>query len=232
MVDYRRGGPPPTAEGFFWYAGGQGAHLPFDHQVESGPTAPLAQPLPLAEQVIGNRFAVLPMEGWDGTSDGRPTAEVRRRWQRFGESGAKLIWGCEAVAVRADGRANPNQLMILPETLGDLAAARELLVKTHEAHFGRSDDLLIGLQLTHSGRFCRPHDKRLEPQILYHHPILDKKFGLPPGGPLMSDAEIDRLVDQFVEAACMAHAAGFAFVDIKHCHGYLGHEFLSALDRP
>ena len=24
----------------------------------------------------------------------------------------------------------------------------------------------------------------------------------------------------------------FAFVDVKHCHGYLGHEFLSAVDRP
>jgi 2,4-dienoyl-CoA reductase-like NADH-dependent reductase (Old Yellow Enzyme family) len=232
MADYRRVAALKTAEDFQAYAQSHGANLPFDHQLAAGPSSPLAQPLRLADQVIGNRFAVLPMEGWDGTTDGRPTDQVRRRWQRFGESGAKLIWGCEAVAVRADGRANPHQLMILPETLGELAAARALLVATHEAHFGRSDDLLIGLQLTHSGRFCRPQDKRLEPQILYHHPILDKKFALPPDGPLMSDEEIDRLVDQFVEAARMAQAAGFAFVDVKHCHGYLGHEFLSAVDRP
>ena len=32
--------------------------------------------------------------------DGRPTDLVRRRWRRFGESGAKLVWGGEAVAVR------------------------------------------------------------------------------------------------------------------------------------
>ena len=26
--------------------------------------------------------------------------------------------------------------------------------------------------------------------------------------------------------------AGYQFVDVKHCHGYLGHEFLSAYQRP
>ncbi|MBL8890641.1 MAG: hypothetical protein JNL67_11745 [Planctomycetaceae bacterium] len=30
----------------------------------------------------------------------------------------------------------------------------------------------------------------------------------------------------------MAQTAGFDYVDLKHCHGYLGHEFLSAVDRP
>ena len=41
------------------------------------------------------------------------------------------------------------------------------LVDAHREKFGRSDDLLIGLQLTHSGRFCRPSDKKkLEPKML------------------------------------------------------------------
>ena len=52
------------------------------------------------------------MEGWDGDADGSPTDLVRRRWRRFGESGAKLVWGGEAVAVTHDGRANPRQLVI------------------------------------------------------------------------------------------------------------------------
>jgi 2,4-dienoyl-CoA reductase-like NADH-dependent reductase (Old Yellow Enzyme family) len=30
----------------------------------------------------------------------------------------------------------------------------------------------------------------------------------------------------------MARDIGFRFVDLKHCHGYLGHELLSARDRP
>jgi NADPH2 dehydrogenase len=232
MAEFRRVAAFKNAQDFLNYAEAQDAHLPFDEELEQGATAALAQPCQLGNQTIGNRFAVLPMEGWDGTTDGRPTDLVRRRWQRFGESGAKLIWGCEAVAVRPDGRANPNQLMILPETVGALAETRELLVKAHEERYDRSDDLLIGLQLTHSGRFARPHTKTLEPAILYHHPLLDRRFHLPSDSPMLSDEEIDRLIDDFVAAARLAQEAGFAFVDLKHCHGYLGHEFLSAVDRP
>jgi 2,4-dienoyl-CoA reductase-like NADH-dependent reductase (Old Yellow Enzyme family) len=47
----------------------------------------------------------------------------------------------------------------------------------------------------------------------------------------MSDDEIRQLIDQFVAAAVLVQKAGFDFVDLKHCHGYLGHEFLSAVDR-
>ena len=68
---------------------------------------------------VGNRFAVLPMEGWDAEPDGRPSDLVRRRWRRFGESGAKLVWGGEAVAVRRDGRANPRQLVLDRATVDD-----------------------------------------------------------------------------------------------------------------
>ncbi len=39
-------------------------------------------------------------------------------------------------------------------------------------------------------------------------------------------------MDAFVQAARRRQRAGFDFVDVKHCHGYLGHEFLSAVDRP
>jgi len=207
--------------------------LPFDEQVESGAGAPLATPCALGSRTVGNRFAILPMEGWDGTTDGRPTDLTRRRWQRFGLSGAKLIWGGEALAVRPDGRGNPNQVMILEETARDVEELRGLLVKTHEDRFGRSDDLLVGVQLTHSGRKSHPNVKlRLEPTILYHHPIIDSASGVAPDAPVMTDGEIAGLVQEFVRAGVLAQRVGFDFVDIKHCHGYLGHEFLSAVERP
>jgi 2,4-dienoyl-CoA reductase-like NADH-dependent reductase (Old Yellow Enzyme family) len=210
-----------------------GIDLPFDEVVTTGADAPLARPLRRPTGTVGNRFAILPMEGWDGTEDGRPSDLTRRRWRNFGLSGAKLIWGGEAIAVRHDGRANPNQLLLNETTLPDIAALRELLVTTHRQHFGDTDDLLIGLQLTHSGRFARPNDKRrLEPRIVYRHPYLDSRFGVHDDTPLLADDEIARLIEDFVRAARLARRAGFAFVDVKHCHGYLGHEFLSAVDRP
>lgn len=207
--------------------------LPFDDSVETGPESPLGRPFERGELgTIGNRFCILPMEGWDGTTDGRPTDLVRRRWRNFGLSGAKLIWGGEAVAVRHDGRANPNQLVSTDDTLGDLADLRELVETTHREHFGRTDDLLVGLQLTHSGRFARPNDKtRLEPRIAYRHAVLDGRAGIDDDGPLLSDDDLRQLIDDLVQAAKRAKTAGYAFVDVKHCHGYLGHEILSGYDR-
>jgi len=218
---------------FYGYLNSIGVSLPFDDEVNSGPGSPLAEPYILDDRVIGNRFAILPLEGWDSTNDGKPTELTRRRWQRFGLSGAKLIFGGEAAAIRQDGKGSPNQLMISEENVGDIAGLRELLIKTHEKHFSSNKDLLVGLQLTHSGRVSRPHSmKNPEPKILYHNPVLDQRFGVTTDTPVMTDGEITRLIEDFIKAARLAQRAGFDFVDIKHCHGYLGHEFLSAVERP
>ena len=172
------------------------------------------------------------MEGWDATADGAPSENTIRRWQRFGRSGGKLIWGGEAVAVSHEGRANPNQLLAAPQTQQALAHLRTELRREHILTTGTDDGLVIGLQLTHSGRYCRPNEHtRPEPRILYRHPYLDRRLKLPPDYPLLTDGEIESIIEDFHRAAFMAWQLGFDFVDIKHCHGYLGHEFLSAHTR-
>jgi 2,4-dienoyl-CoA reductase-like NADH-dependent reductase (Old Yellow Enzyme family) len=207
-------------------------HLPCDDELNYGGSSPLAQPIDKNRIHLGNRFAIQPMEGWDGTTDGRPTDLTFRRWKHFGASGAKLIWGGEAVAVRHDGRANPNQLAINKNSKEDLSALRETLVTQHHTATGSITDLLVGLQLTHSGRYSRPNaHHQPEPKILYHHPILDRQLGITPDQPVLSDADIRGIVEDFCKAAILAQDAGFDFIDIKHCHGYLGHEFLSAYVR-
>ena len=213
-----------------------GLDLPCEDSIITGVDSPLAEPV---EQVlingkrIGNRIAAQPMEGWDGTTTGGATPEVVRRWQRFGESGAKLIFGGEAMAVRPDGKANPNQLVIIEQNKADLAKLRLTLMEAHQKLYGQTEDLVIGFQLTHSGRFCKPTDKfRLEPRVAYRHPILDRKFGVVSDSQLWTDAEIERLIEEYVKAAKIAWDIGADFVDIKHCHGYLLHEFLSAFTRP
>jgi len=223
-----------NAQSFRKYTESLEINLPFDETLQTGDNAPLAQSYKLKSgHQIGNRFCILPMEGWDGTEDGQPTEFTKRRWMNFGRSGAKLIWGGEAVAVRHDGRANPNQLMIQDHTLSGLADLRTSLVNIHREQFGTTDDLYVGLQLTHSGRFARPNLKtRLEPIILYHHPLLDEMFGVDPKLPVLTDVEIEDLIAEYVRAAKQAREIGFDFVDLKHCHGYLGHEFLSSYSRP
>jgi NADPH2 dehydrogenase len=233
-IPYMRVARLKTVEDFRKYVSELGIQLSLDDALEAAPGSPLAQRYTLKTgRVIGNRFCILPMEGWDGTADGHPTEYTLRRWINFGRSGAKLIWGGEAVAVRHDGRANPNQLMINEHTLTGLANLRQNLLDAHRTNFGNSDDLLVGLQLTHSGRFARPNVKtRLEPMILYHHPLLEQIYKTDPDLPVMTDMQIEDLIGEFIRSARQAYVLGFDFVDLKHCHGYLGHEFLSARSRP
>jgi 2,4-dienoyl-CoA reductase-like NADH-dependent reductase (Old Yellow Enzyme family) len=232
--DYPKAGSLDGVTGFRNYVQSLGLDIPCDDIVAHGPQSPLAQPVEVDGMTIGHRLAVHPMEGWDCERDGRPSDNTRRRWTRFGLSGAKLIWGGEACAVRPDGRANPKQLIMTAESQSDIARMRESVIVAHRQATGEDgDDVVIGLQLTHSGRFCKPNDNtRFESIIAYRHPLLDRKFGVPADRQPISDDEIKRLIEDFVIAARRAQQCGFQFVDIKHCHGYLAHEFLSAVDRP
>ncbi len=231
-MSYPRIASLKTAEQFQQHIASLNIELPFDEEIFTGADSPLGKPCHSLEGTIGNRFCILPMEGWDGETDGRPSDLTRRRWQNFGLSGAKLIWGGEAVAVQPDGRANPNQLMLNQQTLSDIAELRTLLLAAHQEHFGKTDDLLLGLQLTHSGRFARPNGKTVaEPRIAYRHPLLDSRVNVQDDGPVLTDDDLQRLIDAFVNAAVLAQSVGYSFVDLKHCHGYLGHELLSGFDR-
>jgi 2,4-dienoyl-CoA reductase-like NADH-dependent reductase (Old Yellow Enzyme family) len=113
-----------------------------------------------------------------------------------------------------------------------LGLLRETLVAAHLEACGSTDGLLLGLQLTHSGRFSRPNEKtKPEPRILYHHPFLDDRVSIDESYPVLTDQEVRGIIADFQSAARLAYDLGFDFVDVKHCHGYLGHEFLSAHTR-
>ena len=136
------------------------------------------------------------------------------------------------MAVRPDGRANPNQLIINKENQRGISELRDILLNAHQEKFGNTEDLAIGFQLTHSGRFCRPNEKfTYEPKVAYKHPILDEKFKVQGEQDVLTDAELDELVIEYVQATRIAREVGADFVDIKHCHGYLLHELLGAHTR-
>ncbi len=204
--------------------------IPLDDHLPPASDSPLNQPFQFANRTIGNRCCVLPLEGWDCLTDGRATAITHRRWQRFGLSGAKLIWS-EAAAISPDARGNPCQLIVNQSNLDDLAGLRQTLIDSHAQQFQRTDDLFIGLQLTHAGRYCRPDGLQPKPNIAYHHPILDRQLNLKSHPPITDD-QIEQIIADFITAAQLAARAGFDFIDIKTCHGYLLHEFLTAHHRP
>jgi 2,4-dienoyl-CoA reductase-like NADH-dependent reductase (Old Yellow Enzyme family) len=209
-----------------------GRALPLDESILTrGAGSPLAQTLQVGDRTVGNRWCIHPMEGWDANQDGSPSTYTLRRWRNFGRSGAKLIWGGEAAAVQPGGRANPHQTLATASNRAGLAALLEALREGHRELGESLDDLLVGLQLTHSGRFSKPHDHaRSEPKIAYHHPLLDEKFGIDrkDASVVWTDTELEQLSDDYVAAARIAAEVGFQFVDVKACHGYLLHEFLSA----
>lgn len=196
--------------------------------------APLFRPVAIGPLRAGNSLCIQPMEGCDGTLDGRPDELTFRRYQRFGGGGAKLIWG-EATAVLEEARANPRQLLIQEQTAPDLARLLNECRRAHRTAFGSDDDLVIGLQLTHSGRYSYRR-----PLLAFHDPILDprtvadKATGrtVDADYPLLSDDDLRRLGDRYVSAARLAARIGFQFVDIKQCHRYLLSELLAAKTRP
>jgi 2,4-dienoyl-CoA reductase-like NADH-dependent reductase (Old Yellow Enzyme family) len=188
--------------------------------------SPLWQPLEIAGRRLGNRWCIHPMEGCDGELDGRPGELTFRRYQRFGGGGAKLIWG-EACAVTRESRATPRQLWLNDQTVGDFARLVETCRQAHRQAGETDGDLLIGLQLTHSGRYSYPR-----PLLATYDPLLVGRSGVTAETPLLSDEELLRLVDAYVAAARLAVQAGFDFLDIKQCHRYLFSELLGARNRP
>ena len=195
--------------------------------------SPLFQPVEIDSLTAGNRMAIQPMEGCDGTLDGRPDELTYRRYERFGAGGAKIIWA-EATAVLDDARMNPRQLLINVETAASIERMLVGCRAAHIAEFGSDSDLVVGLQLTHSGRYSyrRPLLATHDP---IHDPItLDQSTGkfVDASYPLLTDDDLKRLEDNYVAAARLAHRIGFDFVDIKQCHRYLLSELLAARNRP
>ncbi|MFA6998555.1 MAG: hypothetical protein WC198_05300 [Victivallaceae bacterium] len=198
MKSYRKISTLKSLTEFSDYAGQFGFELNCDEVRTSKQVSALGQSIEYQNHVIGNRWCILPMEGWDCLPSGAPSEFTSRRWRRFGGSGAKLLFGCEAAAVMHEGRSSSRQMMISSETVDAIAFLRREMVEEHRKKFSRSDDLCIGLQLTHSGRFAHPEDNpRSGGRTAYAHPLLDKKFGNDISG-VLSDREIKKSLNDLL----------------------------------
>lgn len=175
---------------------------------------------------VPNSWVIHPMESWRSFN----SQILRRKWRRFGEGGAGIIWN-EATSVlvpnhdstRMLGRANRNQLFF---GTGAEHALAELLTMQREAHLSAFDQpsldkLLCGIQCTHSGTYCfdEPFSARRHPQRV--NPVVNDLN-------LATDTQIDSIAWAMVNAAEMAYRAGYKLFDFKCAHGYFWHELLCA----
>jgi len=199
-----------------------GLNLPIDEGVSI-----LAEPVVIGRHRTPNRFVVQPMEGLDCTADGAPGELSFRRYRRYAEGGSGLIW-FEATALCPEARSNPHQACLHK---GNVQAFARLVEETRcsgRECFGH--ELVLVLQLTHSGRYSKPTGVP-RPMIAHHSAVLDPVHGLSGDYPLVTDEYLDRLADAYVEAATLAARAGFDGVDVKSCHRYLVSELLASHTR-
>lgn len=196
-------------------------NLPFSQDV-----AVLGEQVTIGTRTAPNRLACQPMEGCDGTADGAPDELTFRRYRRFAEGGAGVIW-FEATACCEEGRANPRQLWITEKNLDVYKRIVEEIREIGRKKNGYAP--LIIMQDTHSGRYSKLHGKPA-PIIAYNNPVFEGENPIDQSR-IISDEGLDRVKENMITAAGLAEKAGFDGVDIKCCHRYLNSELLSAYNR-
>jgi len=199
----------------------------------------LAEPVGAGGLAIPNCLAVHPMEGADGDALGRPGPLTYRRYKRFAGGGAGLIWA-EAIAVVAEGRANPRQLWLHEAGKEAFTDMVRQMRQAADDSMGPNHKPIIVAQLTHSGRYSKP-EGIARPLVPERDPYRDSlipepkpttgKIGKVDDTCVVTDEYLDTLQLQYVKAARLAYEAGFDAVDIKSCHGYLVNELLASRNR-
>ncbi|MBI1927048.1 NADH:flavin oxidoreductase, partial [Candidatus Poribacteria bacterium] len=133
-----------------------------------------------------------------------------------------------------EAKANSRQLVINDDTASAIEAMLNLTRNAHREVFGANEEVMVGMQLTHSGRYSYQ-----KPLIAFRHPVVDKttlidkknRIPIPDDYPVLTDDYLERLEDVYVDSAKFAWKMGFDFVDLKQCHTYLLSELLAAKTR-
>lgn len=168
----------------------------------------LLAPIKIGNRVCQNRFVIQAMECTDADEKGNPTDLTVKRYSNLfrGEAGMVTL---EAITVTNESRGRQAQLSIMPENAKPLEKFVGDLKKINP-------DTLFVFQLTHSGELSHPDfSRRVTVKPLHGY-----------GGEILSEDEVDDIIDQFVLAARIAYDAGADGVDLKLCHGYLGSQIL------
>ena len=168
----------------------------------------LFKPIKIGNLVAENRIALNAMECNDADIEGNPTERTYNRYRKYFEGNAGLV-DLEAITVTYENRGRLNQLSVMPRNLKALTKFVAEMKKTN------SKPVFVW-QLTHAGELS--------------HPDFSKRVCVKPlagfGGDLLSEDDIKRIINEFVQAAKIAHESGADGIDFKLCHGYLASQLL------
>ena len=169
---------------------------------------PLLTSIRIGNKTAPNRIAINAMECCDADTNGNPGDTAFRRYERLARGNAGVIV-VEALSVVDENRGRLHQLTALPQNQKDLTRLVAAMRKANPKP-------LILWQLTHAGELSSPE---------FSERVCVKPF---PGyeGRLLTEEEVDEILDKFVFAAKMARDCGADGVDFKLCHGYLGTQLL------
>jgi 2,4-dienoyl-CoA reductase-like NADH-dependent reductase (Old Yellow Enzyme family) len=179
-----------------------------EEEIAMGTENALLTSIKFGNRTLPNRFAINAMEGCDADTGGNPTATAFRRYERLARGNAGLII-VEALSVVDENRGRDHQLTALPQNQKGLADLVSTMRRVNPKP-------AIIWQLTHSGELSNPE---------FSERVCVKPF---PGyeGRLLSEEEVDEILERFVFAAKMASDCGADGVDFKLCHGYLGSQLV------
>ncbi|MCK4399340.1 flavin oxidoreductase/NADH oxidase, partial [Candidatus Bathyarchaeota archaeon] len=194
----------------------------------------LKTPVQAGELTFPNRVAIQPLEAADADAEGAPTEYTRKRYIDYAEGGAGLIWFEACSLDFPEARSHGSMMVISRKTLKPLKRVVDEVKERSRScmsELGLEGRAALVLQLSHAGRYRVEKSKR-SPAIAYRFPGVDDAFGIGGDvGRVLSDAELEELMETFVEASSMAYEAGFDAVDVKACHGYLLNDLLSGYTR-
>lgn len=175
-------------------------------------------PLRLGPVTLRNRFIRAGAnEGM--VLDGAPTKALVKHHRDMAAGGVGLTTVAYG-AVAKVGRTLPNQVWMRPEILPDLRALADAV---------HAEGGAISYQLTHGGSFVT--------SVKVDGPTMSASGGFNKAGLMrgnlfqreMTRADMDLVIQQFVDAAELCRQAGFDAVEIHMGHGYLLNQFISPL---
>ncbi len=179
---------------------------------------------------LSNKIIIAPMCQYSATEQGEVTYWHEQQWANYALSGAGLCI-VEATAVQPEGRISYADLGLWNDAQRDQIKTLLKKIKT-------LSPMPFAVQLAHAGRKAstdKPWNGRdqFKPEEAHGWQTVsasDLPFNPTDHPPhALTQDEIQKVIQDFADAAVRAVDAGFDLIEVHAAHGYLLHQFMSPL---